>query len=311
MRLFARAILAAAGVVSLVGTATAPASASTNTPYVIVALGDSYASGEGLYVGASPQNAGSWLTRGNHPAPHDDGCHRSPYGYPAVVARWLPTRLHRSVVLRYLACSGATTADLWAAPGRSSLLAGPEHLEAPQITPRALRGANLVTITIGGNDVGFVSILGICELEPAVCTGMPGAGLAATLSHRIDALRPTLTATYRQVQRLAPRALVEVVEYPDLFPTSSATSCQGLPASTISAFHAAEVHLATVISSSAQAAGVRVVDPNSSGHFRGRSVCSAHSLFGGLNSTYLGAAFHPTRQGQADIAQSVERAITG
>jgi lysophospholipase L1-like esterase len=312
MRRLRSITLALVGVVGMASALpVANVGASQGTPYIVVALGDSYASGEGLYAGPSPGSAGSWLTRGDHPARHDDGCHRSPYSYPALSARWLATRLHRPVILRFLACSGATTADLWAAPNRSPLLAGAEKLEAAQVTARALREANLVTITIGGNDVGFVNVLGICELASAVCTGSTGAGLAATLSHRIEALQATLSATYAQVRRLAPDATIDVVEYPALFPPTSTSSCQGLAASTIPAFAAAEAQLNQVTGAAARAAGVHVINPDSTGLFANHSVCSNSSLFGGIHSAYLAAAFHPTRAGQAAIARALELSLQG
>ncbi len=290
--------------------ASLPARAQSS-PYVVVALGDSYASGEGLYAGATPSSPGSWLTRGNHPAPHDDGCHRSPYAYPELVASAIAHRLRRPVTLRFLACSGATTSDLWPTTVRSPLLAGPEHLEAPQVSARALRQADLVTVTIGGNDVSFVSVLATCEFQPSLCSGSTGALLAAGVSARIDALAGVLTNLYGKIHQLAPRATIAAVEYPDLFPPSSTTSCQGLASGSIAYLYAAENHLNSVIASAARASGVRVVNPNSTELFNGHSVCSATSLFGGVHSSYLGAAFHPTRAGQSAIARAVELSVAG
>src|SRR4051794_2361731 len=80
-----------------------------------VALGDSYSSGTG-----APPYTSSML------------CLRSPRGYPQL---WVAG--HTVSSFRYVACSGATTGSM---SGQLRALGA---------------GTDLVTVTVGGNDVGF------------------------------------------------------------------------------------------------------------------------------------------------------------
>ena len=91
-----------------------------------MALGDSYSSGAGLtpYLSGGVQ------------------CERSPRGYPSLVARDLV-----GVRLDFAACAGATTAEI-----------------AHQVVAArsSLSRASLVTLTAGGNDLGFSTLLRSC-----------------------------------------------------------------------------------------------------------------------------------------------------
>jgi lysophospholipase L1-like esterase len=103
-------------------------------PYV--ALGDSYTSGPRI-----PAQSG-------RPA----GCARSDHNYPALVA----TRLKLGPgMLRDMSCSGATTADL-TSPQHTGNGVNPAQLSALSHRTR------LITIGIGGNDVGFSDMLTRC-----------------------------------------------------------------------------------------------------------------------------------------------------
>ena len=106
----------------------APATASAQSAVAYVALGDSYSSGVGAgsYIGSS------------------GSCDQSTNAYPAL---WDAANQPASYVSE--ACSGATTATVL-----SSQLS-------------ALSSATtLVSITVGGNDVGFSSVMETCVLLP-------------------------------------------------------------------------------------------------------------------------------------------------
>ena len=94
-------------------------------PQTLVAVGDSFASGVGSFVY------------------YNDGtdCYRSPFSYPSQLAA--ATRLP----LTLLACSGATTADV-----------------LNEQVPLIPEGADLVTVTVGGNDIGYRPVLTTCAL---------------------------------------------------------------------------------------------------------------------------------------------------
>ena len=101
-----------------------------------VALGDSYSSGEGN----PPFFAGT-----DGPS---DYCHRSPQAYSEVLGA------HIGSAPLFYACSGAVTSDF---------LTTSDGTEPPQLTrPGVDSTADLLTMTIGGNDAGFSSVLKAC-----------------------------------------------------------------------------------------------------------------------------------------------------
>lgn len=106
-----------------------------------VALGDSYSSGEG-----NPPFLASTNTTGRNA----DQCHRSNVAYPELIDN--DPGLHiASYVSR--ACSGATSAELeWGFP------ANHEDAQVSHITSQT----DLVTVGVGGDDVGFKQVLNWC-----------------------------------------------------------------------------------------------------------------------------------------------------
>lgn len=173
-----------------------------------VALGDSYSSGEG---------SGRYYRRTDTAA---NACHRSPLAYAPLL-----DQSRRSLRLTdFVACSGATTHDLYA-PNHS--YAG----EPAQLTALTTR-TKVVTLTIGGNDLGFTEIVGAC-LQTAVdqrfrCSENPlltGAVAARTaalagLATVPDAQGFPITAVGQvlaDIAARAPRAKIYLAGYPELF----------------------------------------------------------------------------------------------
>ena len=181
----------------------------------VVGLGDSYSSGEGASA-YDPQTA--------TPA---DRCHRA-----ATSTAWEPgvaSQEHRP--FDFGACSGAVIADFYRP--RS-----PASTEIPQLDHLGPT-TDLVTMTIGGNDVGFAPVLADCIAGP-FAPGTPGCaqrdgptvqreltmlgtGSGATCSD-ISATScaasavPSLHQLYEDAaRRSGARATVVVVGYPAVF----------------------------------------------------------------------------------------------
>jgi hypothetical protein len=147
-----------------------PNSAST----AIVSLGDSYISGEGgRWRGNSINNSGNrnWTDRAavcSTPATctydadrvylhgtNDDGCHRSD------VAEIHSARIPVDLKLN-LACSGAVTANIYrASNGGQSFKGEAPQAEQLRFISRA-KNVKLIVLSIGGNDLGFASIVQNC-----------------------------------------------------------------------------------------------------------------------------------------------------
>ncbi|MFG3097675.1 SGNH/GDSL hydrolase family protein [Streptomyces sp. NPDC048202] len=176
---------------ALVAGSVAPAAAHPaghGTEYV--ALGDSYTSGPLI------------------PAQVDANCARSNRNYPSLVAAGRQVGTFKDV-----SCSGATTAEMWRAQGTN----------APQLDA-VNRGTDLVTVQIGGNDVGFGSIIATCaRLGAADPTGNPcqrsyRAVGYDELTAAIALAAPKVDRVLRAVHARAPHARVLLVGYPDLLP---------------------------------------------------------------------------------------------
>lgn len=139
---------------------------------LIVSLGDSYASGEG-----NPRNVRAWLRAGGPFDPYwdDDSCRRSTHAAPAQAALALEQASPAtSVTLVHLACSGASVDQGILGPQQS---AGQSLSQVEQAT--ALlggRAADVVLLSIGGNDVGFGTILETCALTADCPTARPRGG---------------------------------------------------------------------------------------------------------------------------------------
>jgi len=185
-----------------------------------VALGDSFSAGEGIEPFFEPRNQ----------------CHRSQSAYPVYIeAPGLSGTSIRDLARSgtfgaqwgFQACSGATTDAVLSVGWHSDPL--------PQLAlnrSRDTRNANdlpvdgntdLVTITIGGNDVNFADILQFCAFSNDCTTEKyQGKSLANAITDRLNALGPKLETVYRQIRAQAPHARILVAGYPQLFPASAA-----------------------------------------------------------------------------------------
>ena len=170
---------------------------------LMVAMGDSYASGEG-----NPRNVQAWIRQGGaftsfSPYWDDDPCNRSVHGGPAQAALALERASAKtSVTLVYVACSGATVdaGILGPQPGAGQSLSQVEQVR--QIIGN--RPIDLVTISIGGNDVGFTSILSACATVPdCPVRPAPSGALARypTLQQGVQAQTAELPADFARISR--------------------------------------------------------------------------------------------------------------
>jgi len=179
---------------------------------VYVALGDSYSSGEGVRP----------FTRGtDDPAQGGDGCHRSEDAYPLQIV------FTNEVQRRFRACSGARLDDMYS---RQQTDGGGNRLGA-QLAPGVLGPeVGLVTVTIGGNDLGFADVLSHCATH-AHCMedtfddsfddgDKSGLSLRDWAERKLREVVARTSELLRRVRRDAPNARILVLGYPNLFWTS-------------------------------------------------------------------------------------------
>lgn len=248
-----------------------------------VALGSSMAAGPGI----APRVAGSPLRAA-----------RSERNYPHLVARVLELDL---VDVTY---SGATTANL---------LTEPQNGAPPQVD--ALNGAEtVVTITIGGNDVGYVPAL-VAAALPRVLRRLPVFGAAIRSALDLDAraealgeVGAALRTVGETVRTRAPRARVVFVDYLSVLPP------HGTPAPPLTAADAdlgryVADRLAEITGSAAEAAGCEIVRAGAAS--REHHAWSALPWTVGAGNTVAAllnrrpAPFHPNAAGMQGVADLV------
>lgn len=153
--------------------------AATDGSLVYVSLGDSYASGEGAPVTVEDacRDRHQYFIDGT--AVEGNHCHRSVDAYPVKLWAALEEE-DSSWTLDHRACSGATTKDSedeqswdetwgpWNDPDHEAQANPPQWASDPEEgSPEELntsRQADLITITMTGNDLGFAKIVRDCIL---------------------------------------------------------------------------------------------------------------------------------------------------
>lgn len=129
--------------------------------YLFVVMGDSYSSGEG-----NPRNVDAWINDSNRefrPYYDDDACNRSVRAGPAQAALALEKSSDQtSVTLIDVSCSGATINSGILGPQRWMGQATSQVEQVQQLIGN--RDIDILVFSIGGNDIGFTSILSTCAL---------------------------------------------------------------------------------------------------------------------------------------------------
>jgi lysophospholipase L1-like esterase len=246
---------------------------TTHPPLHYVSLGDSFPAGEGQ-PGAVPP------------------CQRSPGAYPELVAA------RAGLVASVHACSGATVDDV---------LDVEQHPGIGRQIDAVAADADVVTISVGGNDLGFARVLADCVLATQPCTRLDPAVDAS-----LDALGPRLVAVYRAIRARAPHALLLVVGYqqlvadPDHF---AYQACAGLTPDEARWLREKDTALAGVTRVSAEAAGARYLD--AIGAFAGHEACTPDPWMTGVDLSNIGASFHPNAAGHDTLARLVGAALVG
>ncbi|HWR48140.1 MAG TPA: SGNH/GDSL hydrolase family protein [Pseudonocardiaceae bacterium] len=187
---------ATATVLALLGFPTTGAATAVGPPRHYVALGDSYASGPGIPVQrADPV-----------------GCERSTRNYPARLAAAL--RIHDYTDV---SCGGARTGNMMAP---QPVRLGPHPPQFDALRP----DTDLVTLTIGGNDIDIGDLWVTCARLGATaplgdpCKRHAIAGGTGRYAQRIAAAAPKVARVLEGIRARSPRARVLLVGYLRLLP---------------------------------------------------------------------------------------------
>jgi lysophospholipase L1-like esterase len=231
-------------------------------PVSYVALGDSYSSG----VGTNSYDLNS-------------ACARSSKAYPALVAA------AKAFALNFQACSGATTTDV-----------------INKQVAALSTSTNLVTVTAGGNDLGFTNLLVTCTLSN--CT----SAINSTINTANTTFAAKLDAMNTQIKNRAPGATVIVLGYPHLF-TKTCLGALGISSAEVTAAN----NLADAIDNvtRTEAAKYGFTYKSAVAQFNNHGVCASSAWLNGLKLSPVSDSYHPTATGHSSGYAPLVRQVTG
>lgn len=278
-------------------------------PTNYIAMGDSYASGEGTfdYLSGTDED--------------NNKCHLSSVSYPYLLEPKLKLDSAHSV-----ACSGAKIVNVnGGAVAAAQYTARPadafsdEWLPgySPQIDFVDVNKPNIVTISMVGNDVGFASIIKQCVVF-GTCfqTYESRMGLVLNINSKFD----NLVAMYTQIKAdAAPGAKVYVVGYPDIVePDGNCGENVHLTKGETEFASNLINYLDDVIRQAARAAGVAYIDsgPVFSAHRlcdSGEKAVNGLTYRGSVNplNLFSSGSYHPNKLGHELLANAVETQTDG
>jgi hypothetical protein len=252
-----------------------------------VGLGDSYAAGPLI-----PNQSLNPL-----------GCLRSDHNYAHLAA----AQLGRS--LSDVSCSGATTADMTAAQDVTPGPANPPQLNALSTSTQT------VSLTIGGNDIGFTSIIENCAAPTPFghpCRDQYDNGSGDQLAARITATAPKVAAVIQGIHTRAPGARVLVLGYEPILPETGSGCWPQVPLAwaDVPYLRATEQRLNTMLRTTAVANGARYVDTYAAAI--GHDACKSSSTrwVEPLIPGNTAAPFHPNARGMAGVTPTVVAGAT-
>lgn len=287
----------------------------TQTPYQralsgkYVAMGDSFASGEGAW----DYEEGTDFDDRNDLWPFNDGeedhnrCHRSNNAYSQI----LSADNDFAGGSGFVACSGSVIDDF----------ENPNHKETGEKAQLAALNdkTSLVTLSVGGNDLGFADVL-----EDCIVNGDSGVGFIDScqekhdrrITKRLPQLRRELVDLYRQAREKAPNARIIVVGYPPLFAENPKDDVGNLLfAEDQRWMNERAGDLNATMAAAAAEAGVEFVDPT--GAFRGHGLGSDDPWLNDLDWGGPGmmlvdpSSFHPNASGHEAFARLIQTQLEG
>ena len=206
---------------AVAGPATAASAVPPFDGLEYVALGDSYSAGFGLLpvVPGSP-----------------DGCYRAEQNYPHRVATQL------GLALTDMTCSGAVTANIDLLGQTTMNGVGPLPLQGSALSATT----DIVTLTIGGNDLGFATVAETCirltasDTHPLLLPSTypnckdfynPLPNVDQLIFKLDNTVGPALERVFGYIATQAPNAKVFVLGYPQIAPdfATAPTGCYSSP----------------------------------------------------------------------------------
>lgn len=250
-----------------------------------VALGDSYAAGPLIPNPVLPL-----------------GCLKSSNNYPRLAAPGI------GLPLRDATCSGATTVHM----------TNPQNVDPDGPNPPQLNSVDasttVVSLTIGGNDIGFSEVAQSCIVVNPFshpCLDKYNSGGVDQLKARIDATAPKVAAVLQGIKARAPSARIFVVNYPAIFPETGYGCWPQMPIGfqDVPYLRSTQKRLNAMLAAQAAANGATLVNwyAASIGHdaCKGSSTRWVEPLVPGNSA----APIHPNKAGMAGAGLLLDAAV--
>ncbi|MEU5884475.1 SGNH/GDSL hydrolase family protein [Spirillospora sp. NPDC047279] len=258
-------------------------------PARYVALGDSYT--------AAPLT--SFLQPGS-----PVGCLRGDRNYPTQVAKALNAASFVDV-----SCSGAQTKHFAAAQSFSVGSANPPQYDALKTD------TTLVTLTVGGNDIGFSKAVRCFQVsygdpEGSPCKDQLTAGGVDQFRVSVDNAAPKVGAALRGIRERSPQARVLLLNYPLLMPATGTGCFPWVPIAKGDVAYLRDVQawLNGMLAEEAADAGATLVDTAQPGH----DMCQgdpAQRWIEGMPTQWAAPA-HPNQNGVNAMARAALASAT-
>ena len=266
---------------ALVLAATATAARAAN----YVALGDSYAAGPLIPDPLLPL-----------------GCLKSSNNYAHLAAPGI------GLSLRDATCSGARTNHMTEPQG-----VDPDGPNPPQFN--SLNGeTTVVSLTIGGNDIGFSEVAESCvTVNPFShpCLDKYNSGGVDQLKARIEATAPKVAAVLQGIHARSPSAKIYVLNYPAIFPETGYGCWPQMPLGfqDVPYLRGTEQRLNAMLATQSAANGATLV--NWYGASIGHDACKGSSTrwVEPLVPTNAAAPIHPNKAGMVGGANALLAAV--
>jgi lysophospholipase L1-like esterase len=257
-------------------SARAGTALTTATGLDYVALGSSFAAGPSIPPVQSSGGAAA--------------CSRSSNNYASIVAR------DTGANLTDVTCSGATTANI---------LTTKQGSQPPQINA-VTSATDLVTVTIGGNDVNYLGSMVTYSCQNSGGTNC-GAVSRAAMNTALDGVSQRIENVVNAVHARALRARVLLVSYSTLLPDTG--GCTGVPLTADQRVF--ERTVATRLSqagiTAANDTGATLVRIATASH--GHDACAAVPWVEKYKPASGRTSYHPNEAGMKAVASLVESAL--
>jgi len=273
-------LLAALAALALAATMAAGAGAAN-----YAALGDSYAAGPLIPNPLLPL-----------------GCLKSSNNYAHLAAPGI------GLSLRDATCSGATTEDM----------TNPQNVEPDGPNPPQFNvldaETTVVSLTIGGNDIGFSEVAESCiTVNPFShpCLDKYNSGGVDQLKARIEATAPKVAAVLQGIHARAPAAKIYVLNYPAIFPETGFGCWPQMPLGfqDVPYLRSTEQRLNSMLATQSAANGATLVSWYNASI--GHDACKGTSTrwVEPLVPTTLAAPIHPNKAGMVGGANALLAAV--